>query len=739
MTSIFSVWCRETGERRTGRGHRPRSKQRFLLEHLEPRTLLTATLSVNATGAVSHLSQTAGNTVGLTFDAVTDVYTFSDTEGIAPGTVASEFTYTQVTADLATLAPVDRVTQDFTSLSFDQNVQNITYDIESLGNASSFVDTSLPTPVGTPLTDTFDFGNTTALAQAFTGNVAVSLTKEFAAIAVDDSADTAPRTVNMTSGQVNFDTTPSFTYSGTANVSSLTVDSGSGVFGDTVNVTGTPAGADTTFNLGTASDTVTVVATGVSTTPVPALTLNGNLVMPNTLLVDITGTTVSSTTTTPAANGTDGTITFGTGAEIAYTNFGPVNNVSYPANSAPVIAAGATLTAVTNVPLSNVVISTFTDADTIENATDYSATVNWGDGLSSAGLVAYTGNAGGVNHYTITGTHAYTASGTFATSVIVTDHGGTFTAISGGISTTTTLQPLPPIAGIGATVNVNGLAAGTTPTAPTATAGTVTGSVPLVTFTDNPSPLTATDYTATINWGDGSAVSGGTISLAGGVFTVSGSHNYASIGTYPITVSVVGDDQQLTLTTAATVIGLTGTATVPAATAGTLTVTTPVTFTSTGTTPVDTQYTAVVDWGDGSTPSVAAVSQAGTVLIVTIPGHNYPLPGSDPLTVTVTDSQGVAVGSYGTTVTVNGLVVGAPTPGLSRPGGHAHRRVDRGGHRGGRDGARSCPRGLYGRCRLGRRINACRPVDRFVRPVLDFDQRPYLRPGRYLHRHDHHR
>jgi hypothetical protein len=58
MTSIFGVRGREMSERRTGRGHRRRSKERFHLEHLEPRTLLTAVLSVNGTGAAAFLSLT---------------------------------------------------------------------------------------------------------------------------------------------------------------------------------------------------------------------------------------------------------------------------------------------------------------------------------------------------------------------------------------------------------------------------------------------------------------------------------------------------------------------------------------------------------------------------------------------------------------------------------------------------------------------------------------------------------
>jgi hypothetical protein len=71
-----------------------------------------------------------------------------------------------------------------------------------------------------------------------------------------------------------------------------------------------------------------------------------------------------------------------------------------------------------------------------------------------------------------------------------------------------------------------GLTPGTS-TAVTATTGTLLSGATLVSFTDGASPLPASDYAATIDWGDGTPMSGGTISVSGTTFIVSGSHNFA--------------------------------------------------------------------------------------------------------------------------------------------------------------------------------------------------------------------
>jgi hypothetical protein len=77
---------------------------------------------------------------------------------------------------------------------------------------------------------------------------------------------------------------------------------------------------------------------------------------------------------------------------------------------------------------------------------------------------------------------------------------------------------------------------------------------PLATFTDSVPNTTASDYTATVNWGDGSAASPGAITSNGNGFTVSGSHTYNNAGSYTITVTIAvnGNSSQGTATDSAT-------------------------------------------------------------------------------------------------------------------------------------------------------------------------------------------
>ncbi len=71
----------------------------------------------------------------------------------------------------------------------------------------------------------------------------------------------------------------------------------------------------------------------------------------------------------------------------------------------------------------------------------------------------------------------------------------------------------------------------------TATHGTLfTGAV--ATFTDGTPAAKVSDFSASINWGDGSKSAGTVTGANGGPFTVSGSHTYATTGTFNLTVTL---------------------------------------------------------------------------------------------------------------------------------------------------------------------------------------------------------
>lgn len=61
--------------------------------------------------------------------------------------------------------------------------------------------------------------------------------------------------------------------------------------------------------------------------------------------------------------------------------------------------------------------ATFFDANTSAKASDYTATIKWGDGKKSTGTITSTGGG----NFTVTGKHAYSKAGTFTITVTITD------------------------------------------------------------------------------------------------------------------------------------------------------------------------------------------------------------------------------------------------------------------------------------------------------------------------------
>jgi putative cell wall-binding protein len=195
--------------------------------------------------------------------------------------------------------------------------------------------------------------------------------------------------------------------------------------------------------------------------------------------------------------------------------------------------------------------------------------------------------------------------------------------------------------------------------------GSSTGSVEIGSFTDSDPTAPVSDFTATVNWGDGSSTSVGTITQPGGVgtpFEVTGAHTYAEEGDYIVTVTVSGEGSTLVLSGMAAVSDApldAGTPLTLAAGPGVLTsFPTVATFTDTNPVAPVSDFTAAISWGDGSSTSVGTITQpdgVGTPFVVA-GSHTYAAPGTFSLSVAVTDIGG-------STVTLTGTVDVAP-PGV---------------------------------------------------------------------------
>ncbi len=291
-------------------------------------------------------------------------------------------------------------------------------------------------------------------------------------------------------------------------------------------------------------------------------------------------------------------------------------------------------------------VATFSDLDPAGTPSDYTATITWGDGVTTLGSIV----PGTPGLFNVLGTHTFEEVGTYTVSVVIADAGGaTTTAVSTFIITDAPLlvAPIPPI---------------TETQAQSFTA-------PVGAFTDADALSTTSDFSATINWGDGSPVTSGVISQqAGGTYIVTGTHTYAANTTglppFPVTFSVkdiggstlvdaVGSpvtvlDASLSSSAGATIKGIEG------ITTGTVVIGT---FTDANPLATASDFTAILPpggWGDGTplAPTALTVTQisattSSTVFEVT-GSHIYADVGQFPITVNVSDAGGASTVIFST-------------------------------------------------------------------------------------------
>jgi len=281
---------------------------------------------------------------------------------------------------------------------------------------------------------------------------------------------------------------------------------------------------------------------------------------------------------------------------------------SFPINSAatPNLTAPADQTAVEGASKS-FNLGSFIDPD----GSPWAVKVDWGDSNTTNFSTASDGTIPAKNH-------TFAEEGTYTVTVTVTDS----TSLSASVTFKVTVSD-PAVIPSSTTINP--------------VEGQNTGSVVVASFTDPGGPEVTSDYSATIDWGDGTPSTNGVISVSGVTFSVSGSHTYAEEsaadhpGSFPsYTIHVVihheaaptaSIDSHAVVSDPA--VAALGGFTFDAVEGVPSAIQTVATFTDPGGAEALSDYNATIDWGDGTAPTLnATITFAAGVFTVT-GSHTY--------------------------------------------------------------------------------------------------------------------
>ncbi len=298
---------------------------------------------------------------------------------------------------------------------------------------------------------------------------------------------------------------------------------------------------------------------------------------------------------------------------------------------APLTAGTATLIGGVEFTTPTSLSATFSDANLGAPTSDFSGTIDWGDGSSTQFTSAAVSGSNG--SYTVSGSHQYAEEGTYSASVTIEDANNVNSAVTESGTATITDALLTPGA-----ITVNGGVEEITPATLSAT------------FSDANLNAATSDFSGTIDWGDGSPDtifdSTAVTSNGGGSFTVNGSHQYADEGNYATTVTLndVGGSSATESNFASVAEGdaLTGQSLTMAPSASQALVTAVFTDLDTATAAAD--FTATINWGDGATTAGTVSGGNGSFTVNGL--HSYAAPAPVTVTVTLTDdAPGTATGS----------------------------------------------------------------------------------------------
>jgi uncharacterized repeat protein (TIGR01451 family) len=308
-------------------------------------------------------------------------------------------------------------------------------------------------------------------------------------------------------------------------------------------------------------------------------------------------------------------------------------NVSDPA---VVATGGFSATFTEGSPSASVPIATFADPAGAESLADYSATIDWGGGSTSAGVISLANG-----RFTVSGSHNYLEQGT--SDFTVTIHHDTATDVA--VTDRAVIMDAPLSLAAKLFKPVEGAAF----------------SGPVATLVDANSNATIDDFSATIQWGDGTSSVGTVMPNANGGFDVAGGHTYAQAGTQQVTVSVndTGGASR-TLTSQVNVedaaLSAFSVATIPSVEgAGLNALVAKFNDANPGGRAAD--FTAAIDWGDGATSPGTITADPGGGFDVTA-SHTYHQEGAYMPFVTVLD-RGGSTASAISTVSVADAVLSA--------------------------------------------------------------------------------
>jgi hypothetical protein len=336
------------------------------------------------------------------------------------------------------------------------------------------------------------------------------------------------------------------------------------------------------------------------------------------------GTVVANGTGGFTVTGTHTYSTHGTLASLIQVNAddgaGSTVNGSVSVADAPLVVTPLQVNAIANVPFT-APVGTFTQADPNAKPSDFTTTINWGDGHANAGTV--TANSDG--SFTISGGNTYANGGRFPIAVSINSAAGssasfTTTAMVSSSALSATGEPVQAIEG---QVFSGGVAHFTSA---------------------NPADTSASDFTATVDWGDGHTSTGVITPNSDGSFEVTASNTYSEQGKYIVQVMIEGPNGESATTNAMATVAdaALNSVGVPVNVPKTNTAANNVlvaTFTDQGGAEPVANYTARIDWGDGTAGTLGTITVAGGTFSVT-GSHTYTVPGHLQLNTTIQDAGG---------------------------------------------------------------------------------------------------